>query len=564
VYPNTVLNSRIMFYTFGPRGKLEKVCASSLCGAQMKPINLFVVLLLFASTASAQLEVDRDRFVIELHPGEMTKRSLTLENTGDVPLSDVRVTPVAGEAKDIIELDDLKIDEIEPKDEEEVDIIFRAPLEAKPGTCTGFVYFFDGLHPSLPLLVQFEIVVIEQESYGVSLSIEDDRSASMTVDTDEPAEFEILVRNSGQFRDVIKIDVPPLPNGWTATLYDGEKAVDLPYELPLSPTGVPHELDLEIMGERGGEHQEVYVTAVSLSDPSKNATAKAVVDINLEIRAYNVILDVPEPIIVNRTHKGSITIKLNVEETISVRAVAPPGLIVMPLTQRIEVSDEVDGFGEFSLMATRPGPFNLTFLLKDSNYIPLPKETASTTAIDTSDFAIVTGDDLAHKSMVLSYVEGNENETVPLLLLHEGKLEEEELKALMRMPLSKVIIVGDESTVPLDAEDALAENVEVERISGEDVCETSWLFALAMRSEGPKEVVLAGDDEVEIFGAYQEARRLSSPLVICGSTLSEKSCSVVEDLMNRGLSKVLIWAGVEEEMIQSLEDMGLATEEVAH
>jgi len=531
-----------------------------LCGAPMKSINVFVVLLLLASAASAELGVDRELFEIELHPGEMTKRPLTLENLGDAPLSEVRASPVMGEVQDFVKLDDSEIDEIDPGDEEDVMITFKVPAEAKPGTYKGFVYLFDGSPPSLPILVAFEITVIEQENYGVSLNIEDAKSASMTVDPDDPAEFELLARNTGLFRDVIIINISSLPDGWSATLYDDEEVVDLPYRLPLSPTGIPHELDLEIMGNKPGKSHDMEIMATSLGDPTRNSTVKAEVNLKLEIRKYNVQLDIPEIVVVNRTYKGSIEINLNVDERILVKPVASTGIMIMPQTMWVEVGKEKEGIGEFSLIATQPGPFNLTFLLRDSSGIPLPGETAGSIALESAEFAIVTGDDLAHRAMVLSYAEGS-NKSVPIFALHNGEPGKGELETLMAMPISKAIIIGNDSIVPSSVEDTLAETMAVERIYGSNVCETSWLFASFMWPEGPTEVMVVGPSDVELFGAYQEAGWRKVPLIICGSNLSEESISVLEDLMCRGLSKALIWGEVGDDLIRFLEDEGLVVED---
>ena len=458
----------------------------------MKSINVFVVLLLLASAASAELGVDRELFEIELHPGEMTKRPLTLENLGDAPLSKVGASPVMGKVQDFVTLDDSEINEIDPEGEEDVIITFKVPAETKPGIYKGFVYLFDGSPPSLPILVAFEITVIKQENYGVSLNIEDAKSASMTVDPDDPAKFELLARNTGLFRDVILIDISPLPDGWSATLYEEEEeVVDLPYRLPLSPTGIPHELDLEIEGDKPGKGHEMEITATSLGDPARNSTVKAEINLKLEIRKYNVLLDIPEIVVVNRTYKGSIEINLNVDERILVKPVASTGIMIMPQTMWVEVGKEKEGIGEFSLIATQPGPFNLTFLLRDSSGIPLPGETARSIAVESAEFAIVTGDDLAHRAMVLSYAEGS-NKSVPIFALHNGEPGKGELEALMTMPISKAIIIGNNSIVSSSVEDTLAETMTVERIYGCNVCETSWHFASFMWPEGPTEIMVVG------------------------------------------------------------------------
>jgi hypothetical protein len=540
---------------------------STESGAQMKLINLLAILMLLVAVSAAELAADRDRFEVELHPGEITKRTLILENAGDKPVFEIISTPVAGRAKDLVTVEISDFDALGPESEDvydeeevEVDIIFSSPPETSPGTYSGFVYFFDDTS-SLPLLAEFEVELIEKESYGVSLSIDDARSATATVDPEEPADFELMVRNAGLFRDVISVDVPDLPPRWTAILFDGVEAVDLPYNLTLS-SGVSRVLDLEITGERAGDSREIGISATSLSDPSKNASVKAAVEINQEIRAYEAILRLPDVMVVNRTHAGSIKIRLNVDERISVQIAAPPDMMVMPDSQVISVGKTKSGVGEFTLMATRPGRFEIEFLLHDSYGIPLPTERAEIFAIETDTFAIVTSDDLLYRALALSYAEGGKNYTVPVITLSGGELDEGDVEGLEELPLAKVVILGDESVVSSEIETHLAEIMPTERIGGEGICETSWLFASTLWPEGEREVVLTGTDESEVFAAYEVAKKMGAPLIICGAALSEASVSALEEMKTAGLSKALIWGtGVSEAVIDVLKDAGLSIEE---
>ena len=533
----------------------------------MKLINLLSILMLLVSVSAAELAADRDRFEVELHPGEMTKRTLTLENVGDKPVFEITSTPVAGKAKDLVTVEIPDFDSLGPESEDvyddeevKVDIIFSSPPETSPGTYSGFVYFFDDTS-SLPLRAEFEVELTEEESYGVSLSIDDARSASATADSDEAADFDLMVRNSGLFRDVVSVDAPDLPPRWTAILFDGVEAVDLPYNLTLS-SGVSRILDLEIAGGRAGDSREIEIVATSLSDPSKNASVKAVVEINQEVRAYETILTLPEVMVANRTHTGSIKIKLNVDEKITVQMVAPPDLMVMPESQVISVGKTKSGVGEFTLMAKRPGRFEIVFLLHDSYGIPLPTERAEVFAIETDTFAIVTSDDLLYRALALSYAEGEKNFTVPVVTLTGGELDEGDVEELEDLPLAKVVILGDESVVPSEVEARLAEMMPTERIDGEDICETSWLIASTLWPEGKKVVVLTGTDEAEAFAAYQEAKKMGAPLIICGEALSGTSASALEEMTAAGLSEVLIvGSGVDEAFIEALKDAGLSIEE---
>ena len=192
-----------------------------------------IILFLLSGAAAAQISSDRERFDIELHPGEVQEKILTLTNTGDSPISEISKTSIGGDAKDLIYLDmpDPKI--LAPQDKEEIKIFFAIPPETEPGTYTGFMYLIDSSPPSMPLVVEFHIDVIKQESYGLSLSINDAKMASTTAKADESAKLDLVVRNTGQFRDVASINSSSLPSGWMVSLMDGDNEVTLPYNVPL-------------------------------------------------------------------------------------------------------------------------------------------------------------------------------------------------------------------------------------------------------------------------------------------------------------------------------------------
>ena len=527
----------------------------------MKLLSLLAILLLLVAVSAAELAADVDRFEVELHPGEMTERTLALENTGDKTIFEISMTPIAGSALGQVSLEMEEADMIAPGDEVEVDITFSSPPETSPGTYSGYVYFFDDTS-SLPIMVEFEVEIIEQESYGVSLSIDDARSASLNIDPDESAEFELLVRNAGLFKDVISLDLPGLPPRWTATLFDGADAVDLPYNLTLS-SGVSRVLGLEIEGDRAGETQVIEIEATSLGDPSKNASVTAQIELNQEIRQYEAIIDLPAVMVTGRTHVGSITILLNVDELISVEIAAPPEILVMPESQVIPVGETKSSTGEFTLMATKPGRYEIEFHLHDSYNIPLPTERAEVLVVDSARFAIVTGDGLLYRALALTYAEGMVNDTVPVITLRGGELSDEDIQLLEELPLAKVVILGNDSVVSSDVETLLSEMMPTERIGGDDICETSWLFASIVWPEGVEVVVMAGSNESEAFAAYQEAKKVGAPLIICGAPLTNASASALEGMVEEGLSRALIWGvGVDATAIEALKDAGLSIEEV--
>ncbi|MDM7912447.1 MAG: hypothetical protein QUS09_05055, partial [Methanotrichaceae archaeon] len=129
--------------------------------------------------------------------------------------------------------------------------------------------------------------------YGLSLTINDAKSASTFAKADEPATFDLSIRNLGRFRDVASIDTSSMPDGWTVSLLDGEDEYSLPYELPLNP-GISHPMVLQIQPSVPGDEGELTITATSLGNKSKNDTVKASAKFGLEIRAYNVKIDLPE------------------------------------------------------------------------------------------------------------------------------------------------------------------------------------------------------------------------------------------------------------------------------
>ncbi|MDF0591511.1 hypothetical protein [Candidatus Methanocrinis natronophilus] len=533
----------------------------------MKLFRLLAILSLLVAVSAAELAADRDRFEVELHPGEMTKRTLIIENLGDKPVFSITSTPVAGTAKEMVKVTIPKFEKLGPesedvfdKEELKVEITFSSDPQTDPGSYTGHVYFFDDT-PSLPLKVEFAVELTEQESYGVSLTIDDARSASATVDPDEAAVFGLLVRNAGLFRDVISVDLPHLPPRWTAVLFDGGMPASLPYNLTLS-SGVSRVLRLEIVGGRAGEVREIEVMATSLGDPSKNASVKAEVELNHEVRAYEAILKLPEAMVVNRTHTGSITINLNVDERITVEVEAPPELMVMPRSLVIPVGKTRSGEGEFTLMATSPGRYEIRILLHDSFDVPLPTERAELLAIETDSFAIVTGDGLLYRALALSYAEGRKDVAVTVVTLTGGEMEAEEMEELQAQPLARVLILGNESIVPSEVERALSDMMPTERIAGVDICETSWIFVSTLWPDGGEMVVLVGTDEVEAFEAYEEAKKTGSPLIICSGPLSEASLSALEDIKALGLKRALVWGtGVDGAVIEALEDAGISIEE---
>lgn len=509
--------------------------------------------------ATAQLAVDKDKFELELHPGDIQERTITIENIGDIPIFDIKASPVGGDASEFIELIIPEIDWFDPEDEyEEISVIFTVPPEAKLGSFEGYVYLFDDTPLSLPISIEFNLDVIELESYGISFTINDAKSASMKVDAKELASFDISVMNTGLFRDVISIDADSIPAGWDVELFDGTELVDLPYDLPLS-SGSGRTLYLDIIGTQPGDSADFNITATSLGNISKNKTVSSHVDLNLAIRTYNVVPEFPDEIFVNRTSSGNLNIELGVEEEIAVSVIAPPGLVVIPENQVVPVSSDKKGIGEFTLMATTPGVFNLTFKLTDSNGVPMPDEIKFITATEPTGVGIIAGDYLLG-TVALCYAEVSED-NIPVITMFTDELSATDLEEIDSC--SVVIILGNESLVSQEVEKSLS-GILVRRMAGDDICETCWLFASKMWLNGTEEVVLVGSLDAEVMKAYPKAKDLEAPLIICGDDLTDKAISIIKDLRGReiGLSKVLVGGGVNDSTLQTLEDIGLVVEGV--
>jgi putative cell wall-binding protein len=520
-----------------------------------------IVLFLLVGAAAAQLSSDRERFDIELHPGEVEEKILTLTNTGDTSILEISKTSIGGSAQDLIYLDMPEPKVLAPQDKEEIKIFFAIPPEIKPGSYIGFMYLIDSSPPSMPLVVEFHIEVVKQESYGLSLSINDAKAATEIAKSDEPAEMDVVVRNMGQFRDVASINSSSLLPGWSISLIEGDAEVDLPYDLPLGP-GASHQMKLEISPANPGEKGPVIITATSMGDKSKNSTAYAFVRFGIAVRKYKANVEVPEKLVVNRTYNCAFGIELDVDEDIKVGVFTPPELMVVPSTQVVSVSPEKAGKANFTILASKPGNYPILFKAVDSNGIPLPGEMAMVMAMEPEGTAILTADSFLYKTMAsLAYAD---NRSIPMILISADGLSERDRESLLSY--SQVVILGNKSVVSMQAEKSLADVSNVMRIEGEDIGETSWRFISEMWKNGTVGVVISSPKDIDIFRAYQEAKTLNFPIVICDSPMSSASRSIIAELSKRKarFSKAIIVGKISEDTIKTLKEMGISIEEVAH
>ncbi len=529
----------------------------------MRPTYLIVVLFLLASLSAGQLAPDRERFDIVLHPGEVEEKTLTLTNSGDTPIFKIDSTPVSGDAKDLIYMDMPEIEMLPPEEKIEGSVFFAIPPETRPGSYTGFIYLLDSTPPSMPIKIEFYITVVEQDSYGLSMTIDDAKAASTFAKSDEPAVFDLSIRNLGRFRDVASIDVSSLPEGWTASLLDGEDEFPLPYELPLNP-GINHLMVLQVQPSVPGDEGELTMTVTSLGNRSKNDTVKAFAEFGLEVRAYNVKVDLPKRMVANRTYSGVFNIALEVEEDVSVGIITPLELMVIPRTQVVEVTPESPGRANFTMLASQTGEYPLIFKLMDSNGMPMPDELATVKVVEPEGVAILTGEDFLYKTV--ASLGRPDNRSVPITTVPAGSssIDERDMESLQSY--AKVVILGNESIVSSDAQRSLeGTEVEVKRLEGDSLCEVTWRFTEEIWQNGTAEAVLSGLKQTDIFRAYQEARMRNLPLIICDSPMNNITMSIAENLTKRNtsLSKVLTVGNISSDAAKELEGLNITVEEVA-
>lgn len=521
----------------------------------MNPIYPLLIISLLIGAASAQLQPDRERFDIEIHPGEVEYKSIDLTNVGDDPITAVTISAVGGSGKDLIQVEVPEMDELEPGDDVTLDVYLVVPKETEPGDYTGFFYIFDDAQPSVPIVIDFSIAVTEAESYGVSLTIDDAHFTSGSAGPDESVDFELQIKNTGKFRDVIYLDVPAVPEGWDLTFEDGDDEVFLPYEVPLSP-GSSKTLDLTIDTSEEAVSSSMEITASSLGNQSKNSTVAAYVDVGVAVRGYDVYIDLPSKMVVNRSYTGTITILLEKDERIKVDMISDPELLTVPSTLYVPITANNPVTTNFTVMASAPGDYVLLVNMMDSEGIPLPPELVIVRAVEPSGLSIVTGSDVRYTAMAsLIPVDGF---AIPVTSISGGVLGTEEREKLLSY--AAVLILGNESVVPIEVEEDLSRDLNVTRIGGADLCETSWVFASRMWTNGTEYVVVTGPDEIDVLKAYQIAKEKSAPLIICDGTISEALMPVIEGMVEKGLSKALIAGVVAENTTRALESFGIETE----
>ncbi len=525
---------------------------------QMRLIYPFVILFLLISASNAQLEPDKERFDVVLHSGDLEERTLEVTNIGDSPVFEITKTQMSGTAREFIFLDVPEGKPLMSKDKAEIKIYFAIPPETKSGSYTGFIYLLDSAPPSLPLRIDFDIDVVGQESYGIDMTIEDAKSASLHAKADEIAQFDMAIKNLGAFRDVASIDSGPLPDGWNVMLKDGEKTLSLPYDLPLDP-GTTHEMKLQIETSKPGKKGNLMVTATSLGNQSENSSLEANVEFGMAVRGYNTDIEVPEKMVANQSYEGSFSLMLDVKENVMVSIASPPELMVIPLVQMVEVTPKDPGVANFTLLGSASGEYPLIFRLTDSHGIPMPEETTSIKVVTPEGMAVLTGEDFLYSTVASLSVPGNR--TLDIITMPPGKISKEYQKKLQQY--STILILGNQSIVSFDVEKVL-EGIEVKRIDGDSLYEECWLFAEEIWQNGTTEVVLSSSRPADVFRAYQLAKMDGMPMVVCKGSATEAANAAVKEMTKRNstLSKALMVGKIGVEYKKALQDAGVLIEEV--
>jgi len=247
------------------------------------------------------------------------------------------------------------------------------------------------------------------------------------------------------------------------------------------------------------------------------------------------------------------------EEKVSVWAIAPPGILVIPSSKQISLKPKEIGTANFSIMPAEPGNYILRFEMVDSNGIPIPPEEAAIEVFEASRMVILTADDLIYTSLAsLASFE----EMIPIVTVTEKGLsgaDTEEIKSH-----SEVVILGNSSVVPTSIEQEFS-GPEISRIAGDDLWQTSWLFASYMWQNGTSAVVISGLEEMDLFRAYSIAERIQAPLIIWDFSPWEGWKQIAENLTERevGLTEALLVGDIDMDIHQGLDEMEIEIVEVA-
>lgn len=245
------------------------------------------------------LEPGEYKLEFSVHPGDLVSKDLILTNVRDSPAYNISHTPVAGNASDLIRIKPELIEEISPGDKEKIAIIVLVQEDQELGNYTGYSYFFfssTGYPAPIPIKIDFSVSVLPEEVkeiYGIDLKIDgQDEVAVKNVTSNETASFEITVKNTGMYFDVMQIEEPEFENGeggeWDVKLYDEEEEItDFPHEILLN-AGKEHNLMLNVTGTMPGTNLTVEITGRSSAIVTKMDSVRAITCIKPKEEVANV------------------------------------------------------------------------------------------------------------------------------------------------------------------------------------------------------------------------------------------------------------------------------------
>ena len=231
------------------------------------------------------------------------------------------------------------------------------------------------------------------------------------------------------------------------------------------------------------------------------------------------------------------------------------------MVQAVMVTPDEAGVANFTMMATMPGRYPVLFKLIDSNGIPMPDELAVVTASEPNGTVVLTSDGIRYNTIAsLGTVD---NSSLPFMAAAGGTLSQKDREGLQAY--ARVIILGNESIVPMDTERYLAQSVNVTRIDGNSLFDTSLMYISAIATNGTSSIVFAGPKDADFFKAYRESKIRNLPLVICDSGMNDGTKLILRSLTARDIRFIhaVVVGKVGEDIIKSLEEMGISIEKVA-
>ena len=124
----------------------------------------------------------------------------------------------------------------------------------------------------------------------------------------------------------------------------------------------------------------------------------------------------------------------------------------------------------------------------------------------------------------------------PLLLTEKDSLPNVVLDELKRLNVKKVIFVGGEQTISKSIENQLANNFEVERISGKDRYQTSIKLAEELNKDSKLENIIVNGNTADALTAGAIAAKLNRSIILTnGKNLPEGSKSIVDSNSSKNI-----------------------------